>query len=66
MAGTQSFQRVRSELDAQGFYQTLSPDCLSLVQALLHELDKRNLMIKEAQDRESRRVVSFEGERSLP
>ncbi len=72
MAGATSFQRVRGELDSAGFYQPLTPECLSLAEALLHEVQVRTKAIKEMEQEVARskkpggaRSVAFKGTESL-
>lgn len=43
-----SFESVRRRLDDLGFYQTLVPESLPLVEALLHELSRGRNQRKQA------------------
>lgn len=44
------FEDCRRRLDELGFYQPLVPECLPLVEALLHQLTTRNHDLKVASD----------------
>ncbi len=42
MASTNDLSRVRADLDGLGLYQPLPPECVPLVETLLHEIRKRD------------------------
>ncbi len=42
MSSTNDLSRVRADLDGLGLYQPLPPECVPLVETLLHEIRKRD------------------------